>query len=160
MARPYCRHSEILASPFLQPRQAYYSRNQKSTARSTVLFIGRKYYFQPKAWLKIQSVTATEMKNRPRPTGLPQLNHEPHERQFFIWFSYQSCSFWWSWRLLPWCCIVSLLLLDESLSPRRFDDALERRRPTHSSSVAMVSVHVVRRMSSAWLQWDDHIICI
>ena len=25
-----------------------------------------------------------EMKNRPRPTGLPQLNHEPHERQFFM----------------------------------------------------------------------------
>jgi hypothetical protein len=49
----------------------------------TVLFVGRKYYFQPKAWLRIQSVAATEMKNRPRPTGLPQLNHEPHERQCF-----------------------------------------------------------------------------
>jgi len=53
----------------------------------TVLFGNRKYYFQPKARLKIQSVAAMEMKNRPRPTGLPQLNHEPHERQFFILFS-------------------------------------------------------------------------
>jgi hypothetical protein len=52
-----------------------------------VLFGNRKYYFQSKAWLKIQSVVAMEMKNRPRPTGLPQLNHEPHERQFFILFS-------------------------------------------------------------------------
>ena len=46
-----------------------------------VLFVSRKGYFQPKAWLKIQSVAAQEMKNRPRPIGLPQLNHEPHERQ-------------------------------------------------------------------------------
>jgi hypothetical protein len=52
-----------------------------------VLFASRKRYFQPKAWLKIQSVNAMEIKNRPSPTGLPQLNHEPHERQFFILFS-------------------------------------------------------------------------
>jgi len=44
------------------------------------------------------------------------------------------------------------LLIDEGLSPNRFDDSLERRRPTHSSSVVLVSVHVIRRMSSAWLQ--------
>ena len=50
----------------------------------TVLFAGRKRYFQPKAWLNIQSVTAIDMKNRPRPTGLPQLNQEPHERQCFM----------------------------------------------------------------------------
>lgn len=43
-----------------------------------------KRYFQPKAWLRIQSVTATDMKNRPSPTGLPQLNHEPHARQCFM----------------------------------------------------------------------------
>lgn len=44
-------------------------------------------YFQPKAWLKIHSVTAMEMKNKPKPTGLPQLNHEPHARQCFRWSS-------------------------------------------------------------------------
>ena len=49
----------------------------------------------------------------------------------------------------------SPLLLDEGPVAEGFDDAQERRRPTHSSSVALVSVHVVRRMSSAWLQWDD-----
>jgi len=43
------------------------------------------------------------------------------------------------------------LLIDESLSLRGFDYALERG-PTHSSSVVFVSVHVVRRMSSAWLR--------
>jgi hypothetical protein len=54
----------------------------------TVLFVDGKYYFQPKAWLKIQNVTAMEIKNRPRPTGLPQLNHEPHARQCFRLFSW------------------------------------------------------------------------
>jgi hypothetical protein len=73
---------------------------------ATVLLADEKRYFQPKAWLKIQSVTAQEMKNRPRPTGLPQLNHEPHERQCFRLFSWlQSESFSRSWRLLPLCCI-------------------------------------------------------
>jgi hypothetical protein len=36
------------------------------------------------------------------------------------------------------------LLVDENLSPNGFDDALEQRRPTHSSSVVLASVHVVR----------------
>lgn len=45
-------------------------------------------YFQPKAWLKIHSVTAMEMKNRPKPTGLPPLNHEPHARQCFMLVSW------------------------------------------------------------------------
>lgn len=54
----------------------------------TVLFAGENRYFQPKAWLKIQSDTAMEMKNRPRPTGLPQLNHELHARQCFRLFSW------------------------------------------------------------------------
>ena len=43
------------------------------------------------------------------------------------------------------------LLIDESLSPDGFDDAHEWRRPTHSYSVVLVSVHVVRGMSRAWL---------
>jgi len=42
------------------------------------------------------------------------------------------------------------LLFGESLSPRWLDDILRICRHTHSL-VALVSVHVVRRMSSAWL---------
>jgi hypothetical protein len=57
-----------------------------------VLFTYEKYYFQLKAWLKIQSVTAMEMKNKPKPTGEPQLNHEPHARQFFM-VSLWCCSY-------------------------------------------------------------------
>ena len=64
------------------------TKTKNSTAMVTVLFYWRKRYFQPKAWLKIQSVAAMEMKNRPRPTGLPQLNHEPHARQCFRLFSW------------------------------------------------------------------------
>ncbi|HSX17285.1 MAG TPA: hypothetical protein VLH86_04240 [Patescibacteria group bacterium] len=61
--------------------------NKNGTAEMAVPFADGKCYFQPKAWLKIQSVTAMEMKNKPRPTGLPQLNHEPHARQFRRLFS-------------------------------------------------------------------------
>lgn len=61
--------------------------HKNSTVEMTVLFVSRKRYFQPKAWLKIQSVVAMEIKNRPSPTGLPQLNHEPQARQFFMLFS-------------------------------------------------------------------------
>lgn len=49
------------------------------------------------------------------------------------------------------------LLIDESLSPHGFDDALERRKPTHSSLMVLAPVHVIRRMSSAWLQWGDQV---
>lgn len=61
----------------------------------TVLFRYWKYYFQPNAWLKIQSVAAMEIKNRPSPTGEPQLNHEPQERQCLRDCSYQfiCCSY-------------------------------------------------------------------
>jgi hypothetical protein len=52
------------------------------------VFILRKGYFQPNAWLKIQSEAAMEIKNKPRPTGLPQLNHDPHARQCFKLFSW------------------------------------------------------------------------
>lgn len=76
----------------------WYSELQKVSTKSgmklktapplmTVLFAGKKDYFQPKTWLRIQSVTAMDTKNRPKPTGLPQLNHEPHERQCFRLFS-------------------------------------------------------------------------
>ena len=51
------------------------------------------------------------------------------------------------------------LLVDESLSSHGFDDALGPRRLTHSL-VVLMSVHVVRRMSSAWLFKDDHVIDI
>ena len=44
------------------------------------------------------------------------------------------------------------LLFDESLSPDRFDDIRYLRKHTHSSKVVLVSVHVVRRMSGAWVQ--------
>ena len=85
--------ARILPVHFLRQLLAYKSKRIGSchikTAPSlqTVLFAGRKRYFQPKAWLKIQSVPAMEMKNKPKPTGLPQLNHEPHERQCFKWSS-------------------------------------------------------------------------
>lgn len=52
------------------------------------------------------------------------------------------------------------LLLDESPSLHGFDDVPRRRGLTHSYTVVLVSVHVVRRMSSAWLQWDDHVTYI
>jgi hypothetical protein len=40
--------------------------------------------------MTIQKVAAQAMKKRPKPTGLPQLNQLPHERQFFIDQSAQS----------------------------------------------------------------------
>jgi hypothetical protein len=49
-----------------------------------VLFIADSFYYQPKAWLNIQSVTAMDIKNRPKPTGLPQLNQDPQARQCFM----------------------------------------------------------------------------
>jgi hypothetical protein len=51
------------------------------------------------------------------------------------------------------------LLFDESPSPRRLDDVLLRCEPTHSYA-GFLSVHVVRRMSGAWLQWDYHVAYI
>lgn len=52
--------------------------------------------YQLKAMDINQSVTPIEMKKRPSPTGEPQENHEPHERQCFRdspwYFRPSSCS--------------------------------------------------------------------
>lgn len=46
-----------------------------------------------KALVIIQIAPATARKNKPSPTGDPQLNQEPHARQCFCERSYQSiCS--------------------------------------------------------------------
>lgn len=50
---------------------------------SGVRFLMVRYY-QPNVWPRIQMVAASEMKNKPSPTGEPQLNHEPQDRQYFM----------------------------------------------------------------------------
>jgi hypothetical protein len=52
------------------------------------------------------------------------------------------------------------LLIDESLSPNGFDDARGAAQAYSFIFGGLMSVHVVRRMSSAWLQWDDPVIGI
>jgi len=49
------------------------------------------------------------------------------------------------------------MLIDKSLILPRFDYLHGIISASHSS-VVLVSVHVVRRMSSAWLQRDRHVI--
>lgn len=41
-------------------------------------------YFQPKVRPSSQMLKQIAMMNNPSPTGEPQLNHEPHERQYFM----------------------------------------------------------------------------
>lgn len=52
------------------------------------------------------------------------------------------------------------LLIDESLSRRGFDYCHAHASLLIHLQWSLSSVHVVRRMSGAWLQRDDHVIAI
>lgn len=97
-----------------------------------------------------------EMKNKPRPTGLPQLNHEPHARQFFM--------------LSLWCCsyhsmlalssifsdiyVASCLLCIKNQHDQPSLLATLRRRP-HSLSVVRFN-----RVVARWIYINFIVACL